>query len=148
MMRETELLNYSEDLVKSSKLIVFWSCLVTLLNFCFQCPRKAHISKLRTQGLAVLVNITCENRHENQWCSQPKLFKARAGNIWLASVVLFSGSFFSRMSEMMKIVNISFFFHICCIFDVIKPCYFLQLIIYVSNIRKRLFIIVTTLPWI
>ena len=55
---DIELLNSSQDPIKSSKLIVFWSCLVTLFNFCFQCPRKAHISKLRTQGSTVLVNIT------------------------------------------------------------------------------------------
>ena len=108
---DIELLNYSEDPIKSSKLIVFWSCLVTLFNFCFQCPRKAHISKLRTQGLAVLVNITRENGHENQWCSQPKLSKARAGNILLASAVLFSENTFSRINEMIKIANTSFFSH-------------------------------------
>ena len=53
---DIELLNSSEDPTKSSKLIVFSSCLVTLFNFCFHCPRKAHISKLRIQGSAVLVN--------------------------------------------------------------------------------------------
>ena len=109
---DTELFNSSEDPIKSSKLIVFWSCLVTLFNFCFQYPRKGHFSKLRTQGSAVLVNITCENGHKNQWCSEPKLSKARAGNILLASAVLFSGNTFSRISEMMKIANISFFSHI------------------------------------
>ena len=47
---DIELLNSSEDPIKSSKLIVFLSS--------FQCLGKAHISKLRTQGSAVLVNIT------------------------------------------------------------------------------------------
>ena len=55
---DIELLNSSEDPIKSSKLIVFLSCLVTVFNFSFQCLGKAHISKLRTQGSAVLVNIT------------------------------------------------------------------------------------------
>ena len=54
---DIELLNSSEDPIKSSKLIVFLSCLVTVFNFSFQCLGKA-ISKLRTQGSAVLVNIT------------------------------------------------------------------------------------------
>ena len=108
---DIELLNSSEDPVKSSKLIVFSSCLVTLFNFYFQCPRKVHISKLRTQNLAVLINISCENGHENRWCSQPKLSKARAGNILLASAVLFSENTFSRINEMMKIANTSYFSH-------------------------------------
>ena len=77
----------------------------------FHCPRKADISRLRTQGSAVLVNITCKSGHENQWCSQPKLSKTRAGNILLDSVSLFSGKTFSRISGMMKIANISFFSH-------------------------------------
>ena len=70
------------------------------------------MSKLRTQSSTVLVNIACENGYENQWCSQAKLSKARDGNILLASAILISGNTFSRISEMMKIVNISFFSHI------------------------------------
>ena len=34
---DNELLNSSADPIKSSKVIVFWSFLVTLFNFCFQC---------------------------------------------------------------------------------------------------------------
>ena len=78
---DIELLNSSEDPIKSSKLIVLRSYLLTLFNFCFQCPRKAYISKLRTQGSEVSGNMTSENGHKNQWCSQSKLSKERSGNI-------------------------------------------------------------------
>ena len=40
------------------------------------------------------------------------------------------------------------FFHIPYIFDIKELSYFLQLTIYISNIRKRLCTIVATLPWI
>lgn len=77
---DTESLNSYEDLIKSSKLIVFQSCLITLFNFYFPCPREDHFLKLRTQGSTVLVNITCENGYENQWCSLSKSSKAKDGN--------------------------------------------------------------------
>ena len=66
---ERDILNSSKDPLKSSKIIMLWSWLVTLFGSCFNYAKKSRISKLPRKGLAVLVTMICENEHENKWSS-------------------------------------------------------------------------------
>ena len=90
-----------------SKLIVYWSCLLQLLS-CLICHNKAAITKIRYRGSMVILTMYCVNNHETVWHSQPDINGMAAGNLILASAILFSGNSFQPIMEFLKIANVHF----------------------------------------
>lgn len=101
---EGDILNSSKDRMKSSKIIAFWSCLVTLRGSCFNFAKKPCISELLRKRLVVVVTVIWENAHENrlEWSVCMEYFACFRNS-------LFWKHNFPRISEMMKIANVYFF---------------------------------------
>ena len=85
--------------VYDSKLIVFWSCLLPLLNICRICHSAASITRVYKKGTMVVAKLLCEKSHESSWYSQPKVRDMAAGNITAAASVLFSGNTYQRKKK-------------------------------------------------
>ena len=94
---------------KEPKFIVFWSCLVSLFQTCFTCHQTARITKMITRGTLLMLTITCVNNHSFKWCSQPRIGAMAMGNLLLASSILYSGNTYTRIKEMMDMINLKFF---------------------------------------
>ena len=99
----------NDDPIMGEKLIIFWSCLLPLFRFCLRCFESASIKKLFTRGSSVMVTMMCTKGHVCTWKSQPEINGTSAGNVLLSASILYSGSTFSKVSEMMKIMNVKFF---------------------------------------
>ena len=112
---EDEELSYKEipevDLEKGTKLIVFWSCLMTLLNVCQICCQPAKISRVFVKGTKVIVDTLCELKHKFSWHSQPNQNCRAEGNVSLAASIFLSGGTFERINDLFKIARIPFFSH-------------------------------------
>ena len=50
-----------------SAFIVFWSCLLMLLNRCLNCVAPTFIKKVINKGFAVSVHLICQNGHDVIW---------------------------------------------------------------------------------
>ena len=50
-----------------SAFIVYWSCLLMLLNQCLNCVAPAFIKKVINKGSAVCVHLICQNGHDVIW---------------------------------------------------------------------------------
>ena len=91
------------------KFLVFWSCLVTLCQFCFTCFKKTTITKVITRGALLVVKMNCPNNHKHRWTSQPIIKGSGAGNLLLSASILFSGNTYVRIEEMFNIINFLIF---------------------------------------
>ena len=87
------------------KILMFWSCLVTLFQFCFTCFKKNTFTKVITCGTLLIVNIRCFNNHKHKWSSQSIIKGSGAGNLFLSASILFSGNSYVRIAEMFNIFN-------------------------------------------
>ena len=96
----------SNSIFNEMKLLVFWSCLKPLLNWCLTCPVYATISNFFAKGRMLIVTLFCLEGHESTWRSQPNLDGMAAGNLFLSAATLFTGNTFQRIQEFMKIANI------------------------------------------
>lgn len=54
------------------------------------------------------VTITCHNGHINQWNSQPLIKQTPAGNLLIASAILFSGNSFSSVNSFAECLGVKF----------------------------------------
>ncbi|XP_057305895.1 uncharacterized protein LOC130644348 [Hydractinia symbiolongicarpus] len=64
--------------------IVFWSCLLPLLRFCFTCFKPAEVNKIAVKGTQLIVHLLCSDHHAHQWSSQPLVSKRPWGNAFLS----------------------------------------------------------------
>ncbi len=88
--------------------LVFWSCLLPLLQRCLHCSSPASITKYFRKGTMVIVDLFCINGHTTKWYSQPLSRGMATGNMMISAGILFCGSTFQRMKELTEIANIAF----------------------------------------
>ena len=105
---EPEVIEEQKELPKDTKLIVFWTCLLPLLQCCMICRQLTFIKGTFFKGTQLIVDLACQNGHETKWHSQPNIRGFAAGNIWLAASTLFSGCTFQRIKEVMSVAKIPF----------------------------------------
>ena len=91
--------------------LVFWSCLLPLLQRCSECSAVASVTKTFIKGTMLVVDLSCPNFHHTTWRSQPIVRGRAIGNLALSAGILFSGNTFQRIKELMEIANVSFFSH-------------------------------------
>ena len=91
------------------KFLVFWSCLLPLLRYCFTCFAETTITGIKTRGSLISVSTKCKNNHQNVWRSQPVINGYGGGNLLLAASILYSGNTYIRIFEMLKMINVQFF---------------------------------------
>ncbi|CAH2281852.1 coiled-coil domain-containing 51 isoform X2 [Pelobates cultripes] len=104
-----------DDFIAEKKFIVFETCLDQLLR-CVQtckhaetCTAPIVVRDKIIKGTLLTVYTTCENNHRCLfWQSQPMIGKRSCGNILASASVLFSGSNFSKASELFRIFGVSF----------------------------------------
>ena len=60
------------------------------------------------KGSTLKITTLCKNSHSKEWVSQPNVKRAAAGNLLLSGAILFTGSTFSRVSEIASTVNLAF----------------------------------------
>ena len=101
-----------DDLPKDTKLVVFWTCLLPLLQYCTICQQLAVIKRKVFKGSQVIIDLICNNGHEYKWRSQPNVRGFASGNISLAASILFSGCTFQRIKELAGIAKIPFMSHV------------------------------------
>ena len=87
---DTETETETESPVAETKFIVFESCLAELLKHCPCCGAVVTESSSSTSGSLLKVKLSCHNGHATQWNSQPLVNKTPAGNLLLASAILFT----------------------------------------------------------
>ena len=97
-----------ENLQPGTKLVVFWSFIVTLLKVCHDCLQPVKICKIFQKGTKVIVDVVCESNHKYSWHSQPNENGRAAGNISLTASIILSGGTFERLKEMFQTALISF----------------------------------------
>ena len=102
--KERSSLNSSKDPLKSRKIIVFRSFIVTLFSSCFNGAKKFSISKLFREGSVVVVTFIRKN-------FQTRLEWRTCTEYLLASGILSPGNSISRINEMTKTTNRLFFSH-------------------------------------
>ena len=92
------------------KYIVFFSCLMELLEVCPRCtePTTAEISKV--VGTLIYVSRKCKScSYSHVWKSQPTIRRIPAGNLLLSAAILYSGSMISQTLRMLKILKVECF---------------------------------------
>ena len=102
-------INEHDSPILESKFIVFWSCLTSLFKICSTCNQGASIEKAVTRGTLLILTIVCINNHTNKWYSQPRIGSMAMGNLLIASSLLYSGNTFTRIKEMMDMINLRVF---------------------------------------
>ena len=98
--------NSADKQPKESTFIVYWSCLLILLQNCLIYAAPAHIKKIITKSSAICVHLLCQNGHFNIWQSQPMQNRHYIGNMRLVSTVFFSSNTYYKLSKYFKIMNI------------------------------------------
>ena len=88
-----------ENLQPGTKLVVFWSCIVTLLKVCRVCFQTVKICKIFQKSTKVIVDVVCESNQKYSWHSQPNENGRAAGNISIAASIVLSGGTFERLKE-------------------------------------------------
>eukprot|EP00795_Rhopilema_esculentum_P006509 gene6509-11971_t len=91
-----------------TKFVVFWSCLLPLLQICSTCFTTTTLRKIIRSGVMVKVERICSNSHKTSWYSTPRIRGMSLGNLELSASILYTGSTFTRIQEMMSLCNISF----------------------------------------
>ncbi|XP_075696181.1 uncharacterized protein LOC142662115 isoform X1 [Rhinoderma darwinii] len=100
--------------VRDKKFIVFESCLNKLLAM-IRCQaqsrcesRVTHVRKSFV-GSSVIVEVKCASGHAKTiWESQPRQGKQPLGDILASAAVLYSGSCFFKILQMVKLLNLKF----------------------------------------
>ena len=105
-----------DDAIKSEKCIVFTDILMSLIkavhgNICKRqrclCVLEYHKTYV---GTCLVVTWKCNAGHfGGRWAAQPTCNQVRAGNLTLASSLLFSGNSFTKIGMMFKFCNIQYF---------------------------------------
>ena len=94
----------ANDMDNDMKFIVFFSCLVPLLQRCHTCNSPAVIKNIFTKGTALCVKLLCHNNHLSSWCSQPQKGATYLGNLLVAASIVFSGGTYKVFSDMANIL--------------------------------------------
>ena len=105
-----------EEAITSEKCVVFTDIIMSLLdsvhgNICKRkdCGCLLEYRKMYA-GTCLVVSWRCSAGHfGGRWAAQPKCKQVRAGNLTLASSLLFSGNSFRKVGMMFKFCNIQFF---------------------------------------
>ena len=93
----------ANDMDNDMKFIVFFSCLVPLLQRCLTCNSPAVIKNIFTKGTALCVKLLCHNNHLSSWCSQPQKGAIYLGNLLVDASIVFSGGTYKVFSDMANI---------------------------------------------
>ncbi|KAM4052676.1 uncharacterized protein ACNLHF_003192 [Anomaloglossus baeobatrachus] len=100
--------------VRDKKFIVFESCLNKLIGMIpcqaqSKCEdRITHVRKSFV-GSSVIVEVKCASGHTKTiWESQPRLGKQPLGDVLASAAVLYSGSSFLKILQMVKLLNLKF----------------------------------------
>ena len=75
-----------------SAFIVYWSCMLMLLNRCLNCVAPAFIKKVINKRSAICVHLICQNGQDVIWQSQPMVNRYHLGNLRRSASVLFSSN--------------------------------------------------------
>ena len=65
--KEEKFEDSADEQPKGSAFIVYWSCLLILLQNCVTCVAPARIKKIISKGFANCVYLLCQNGHFNSW---------------------------------------------------------------------------------
>ena len=66
---------------EQSKFLIFWSCLLTMLNTCRVFLKPTTIERVFRKGTKIVVDVVCGMKHRFTWESQPNENGMAAGNI-------------------------------------------------------------------
>ena len=91
-----------------ANLVVFWSCIVTLLKVCRVCFQPVKICKIFQKGTKVMVDVVCKSNHKYSWYSQTNENGRAAGNISIAASIIL----FERLKEIFQTALMPFVSHI------------------------------------
>ena len=105
---DTETETETESPVAETKFIVFESCLAELLKHCPCCGAVVTESSSSTSGSLLKVKLSCHKGHVTQWNSQPLVNKTPAGNLLLASAILFTGNTFTPVNNFAECFGLEF----------------------------------------
>ena len=94
----------ANDMDNDMKFIVFFSCLVPLLQRCLTCNSPAVIKNIFTKGTALCLKLLCHINHLSSWCSQPQKGAIYLGNLLVAASIVFSGGTYKVFSDMANIL--------------------------------------------
>ena len=91
-----------------TEFIVFESCLAERLKHCPCSSAVVTESSSSTSGSLLKVKLSCHNGHVTQWNSQPLVNKTPAGNLLLASAILFTGNTFTPVNNFAEYFGLEF----------------------------------------
>ena len=91
-----------------TEFIVFESCLAELLKHYPCCGAVVTESSSSTSGSLLKVKLSCHNGHVTQWNSQPLVNKTPAGNLLLASAILFTENTFTPVNNFAECFDLEF----------------------------------------
>lgn len=106
-------------LQEEPKFVVFYTQLLSLFSFCFNCKAENPAVHMEQSGTMVKVFQNCNMcKHIFQWQSQPFIFgKYPAGNVLLSFATLMAGASISKLLLIFKHMNMcvynvrTFFYH-------------------------------------
>ena len=97
-----------KNLQSGTKLVVFSSCIVTLLKVFRVCFQPVKICKISQKDTKVIVDVVCESNRKYSWHSQPNENGRAAGNISIDGSIILSGGTFERLKEIFQTALIPF----------------------------------------
>ena len=59
----------------------------------------------------LIITLLCAEKHETLWYSHPNLSRMAAVDIFLSTVIRFTGNTFQRIKELMDVINVSSISH-------------------------------------
>ena len=86
--------------------IVYWSCLLKLLNRYLNSAAPAFIKKVIDKGSVICVHLICQNGHDIIWRSQPMVNRCYLGNLRLSATVHFSSNTYQKMAKYFRVLDI------------------------------------------
>jgi len=97
------------NVVEEPKYLVFHSCLQQLFKYCINCGGSIEEKTYSCTGSLLSVSTICIKGHVITWQSQPFINQSPAGNLLIASSILFTGSTFNSFKNFASCLNMKLF---------------------------------------
>ncbi|KAI4791421.1 hypothetical protein KUCAC02_034017, partial [Chaenocephalus aceratus] len=92
--------------LEDQKFLVYGSCLLKLLAICSVCFATCRVQLKRVIGSMVVFEQLCAHGHSKVWDSQPCYGTMPAGNLQIASAILFGGNSSVKILNLFRYMNI------------------------------------------
>jgi len=97
------------NVVEEPKYLVFHSCLQQLFKYCINCGGSIEEKTYSCTGSLLSVSTICIKGHVITWQSQPFINQSPAGNLLIASSILFTGNTFNSFKNFASCLNMKLF---------------------------------------